>query len=165
MVIARLVSGDRRTIAGTVYGTIVILSILAAGAKAYEHQLWRLAAILAVSAVVLWLAHVYAHGLGESLKLGRRLTGREFATIVRREYSIVLAAVLPVTAVALGALNVVQDRTAVAVAFAVGVLTLAAQGLRYAQLEHLSRRGRVLAVAVNLAFGLALVAAEAFLAH
>ncbi len=38
----RYLLGDRRTIAGTVYGTIVVLSVLAAGARTYEHHLWRL---------------------------------------------------------------------------------------------------------------------------
>jgi len=70
--------GDRERIAGTVYGTIIVMSILAAGAKPYEHQLWRLVAIAAVSVVVLWLAHVYSHGLAESLQLGRRSQSPSF---------------------------------------------------------------------------------------
>ncbi|MBV9415311.1 MAG: hypothetical protein JO363_10070, partial [Solirubrobacterales bacterium] len=57
----RYLLGHRATIAGTVYGTIVVLSVLAAGAHAYEHRLWRLASISATSAVVLWVAHVYSH--------------------------------------------------------------------------------------------------------
>ncbi len=60
----RLILGDRQRIAGTVYGTIIVTSVLAAGAKSYEHQLWRLVAIAAVSVVVLWFAHVYSHALG-----------------------------------------------------------------------------------------------------
>ena len=66
--------GDRQTIAGTVYGTIIVMSGLAAGAHAYEHHLWRLVVLAGGSAVVLWPAHVYSHGLGESLALGRRVT-------------------------------------------------------------------------------------------
>jgi hypothetical protein len=54
----RLILGDRQRIAGTVYGTIIVMSVLAAGAKSYEHQLWRLVAIAAVSVVVLWFEHV-----------------------------------------------------------------------------------------------------------
>ena len=42
-------------------------------------------------------------------------------------------------------------------AFGVGVATLTAQGVRYARLEHMSRVGALLTVAVNLVFGLALV--------
>jgi hypothetical protein len=92
----RYLLGDRAAIAGTVYGTIVVLSVVAAGAKTYEHQLWRLGSIAAISAVVLWVAHVYSDALGESLAVGRRITFSEILGIARREYAIVLAAVLPV---------------------------------------------------------------------
>jgi hypothetical protein len=109
----RLVVGDRSTIAGTVYGTIIVMSVLAAGAKAYEHQLWRLVVLVGVTSVVIWLAHIYAHGLAGSLTLGRRLTTSELASIARREYSVLAAAVLPVVAVALGAVGILAPRTAV----------------------------------------------------
>jgi hypothetical protein len=157
--------GDRRTIAGTVYGTIVVLAVLAAGAKAYREHLWRLDVIAAGSTLVLWLAHVYSDGLGESLNLGRRLTVKELAEIGRREYSIVAAAVLPLAAVTLGALHVLPGATAVFVAFAIGVVTLTAQGVRYAQLENLSRPAAALTIGVNLAAGLSLVALEALVSH
>jgi hypothetical protein len=117
----KLVLGSRERIAGTVYGTIVALASLTAGASANEHDLWQLDAILGVSVLVLWVAHVYAHGLGESLDSGRRLTAAELGAIARREFSIPLAAVLPMTAVALGALNVFRDRTALWVALGAGV--------------------------------------------
>ena len=77
----RLVFGSRRSIAGTVYGTIVVLAALAAGGKAFEHDLWHLAAIVVVTVLVLWIAHVYAHGLGESLEAGRRLDVAELGAI------------------------------------------------------------------------------------
>jgi hypothetical protein len=161
----RLVLGEPGRVAGTVYGTIIVMSVLAAGAKAFEHRLWRLLVIAGVSVVVLWLAHVYAHGLEESLKIGRRVTMDELASIARREYSVVAAALLPLAAVALGATGVLQERTSVVLALWLGVVTLAAQGLRYAQLERLSRGATVLTVGLNLAIGLGLVALEAFVAH
>jgi hypothetical protein len=61
-----LILGHARTIAGTVYGTIAVLAVLAAAARSYEHMLWRLVALTSVTAVVLWLAHVYAHGVGRA---------------------------------------------------------------------------------------------------
>ncbi|HVD49128.1 MAG TPA: hypothetical protein VNB50_03770, partial [Gaiellaceae bacterium] len=67
--LSQLVFGSRRTIAGTVYGTIVVLASLAAGGVAFKHQLWHLAAIVVVTVLVLWIAHVYSHGLGESLQV------------------------------------------------------------------------------------------------
>jgi hypothetical protein len=103
-----LVLGTRERIAGAIYGTIVVLAALTAGATAYEHDLWRLGAIVSASVLVLWVAHVYAHGVGESLTLGRRLTGAELQAIAGRELSIALAAVLPLAAVALGALGVIE---------------------------------------------------------
>jgi hypothetical protein len=157
--------GDRRTIAGTVYGTIVVLAVLAAGARAYRDHLWRLDVIAAGSALVLWMAHVYSDGLGESLNLGRRLSVTELTRIARREYSIVAAAVLPLVAITLGAIHVLSSGTAIFVAFAVGVVTLTAQGIRYAQVEDLSPPAAALTVALNLAAGLALVALEALVSH
>src|SRR5262245_42318177 len=104
-----LVLGNPERIAGAVYGTIVVLAALTAGATAYAHDLWRLGAIVGASVLVLWVAHVYAHGLGESLTLERRLTGAELRAIAGRELSIALAAVLPLGAIALGALGLLED--------------------------------------------------------
>ena len=61
------------------YGTIVVLAVLAAGAKAYRENLWRFDVIAAGSTLVLWMAHVYSDGLGESLNLERRLTAAELS--------------------------------------------------------------------------------------
>jgi hypothetical protein len=161
----RFALGDRRTIAGTVYGTIIVMSVLAAGAKSYEHQLWQLLLIAGVTAVVLWLAHVYSRGLGESVNIGRRLTIAELSSIARREYSIVAAAILPLAAVALGVAGVLPPGTAVRVGLWIGVVALAAQGIRYARVERLSRTATIVTVGLNLAIGLGLVALEIWVSH
>ena len=161
----RFVLGERRTIAGTVYGTIIVMSVLSVGAREFQHRLWQLDALVAVSAIVLWVAHVYSHGLGESLSLGRRLTLAELRDIAQREYAIILAAALPVVAITLGAIGLVGDHAAVRAALGLGIITLAAQGVRYARLERLSRFGTIVTVSVNLALGLTIVAMEVFVAH
>ncbi len=161
----RFLLGDRRRISGTVYGTIIVMSVLAAGSRAYQHELWRLLAIVAVTVVVLWLAHVYAHGLGESLELGRRVTLGELRSIAGREYSIVAAAVLPLISLALGVAGVLPNRSAVLLALWLGVVALTVQGVRYARLERLSRGAAVATVAMNLAIGLGLVALEVWISH
>ena len=147
------------------YGTIVVLASLTAGETVSEHDLWRLNAIVAVSVLLLWVAHVYSDGLGESIHAGRRLTAGELARIARREFSIPLAALFPMCAVALGALGVFRERTALWLAVALGVATLTAQGLRYARLERLSRHATIFTVALNVALGLAIVALKAFVTH
>jgi hypothetical protein len=161
----RLVLGDPETIAGTVYGTIIVMSVIAAGSHAYEHHLWRLVALAGGTAVVLWLAHVYSHGLGESLSLGRHITVDEVASIARREFAVIAAAIIPLAALALGAVDVLAQRTAVQLALWLGVAALAAQGIRYARLEHLSPGATLITIGLNLAIGLALVALEVLIAH
>jgi hypothetical protein len=163
--LSRLVQGHPETIAGTVYGTIVVLSMLTAGAADYARDPWRLVAIVASGTIVLWAAHVYSHGLGESAKANRRLDAPEIAGIARRESSILLASILPATAIALGALGVVSARLALWVAFGTGVATLTLQGMRYARLERLGPAGTGLTIAVNLLFGLVFVGLKALLAH
>jgi hypothetical protein len=164
-VIRRFVFGSRTTIAGTVYGTIIVLAVIAAGGRAFEHDLWQLVAIVVTTAVVLWLAHVYAHGLAESLEAGRRLTRAELRAVARRELAVVLAAIGPTAALVLGAAGLLAGRTAEWLAFGVGVVTLAVQGLRYARVERLGGRGALVAVAVNVTLGLALVFLEVLVSH
>ena len=161
----KLALGSRERIAGSVYGTIVVLAVLAEGATAYEHQLWKLEAIAAASVLILWIAHAYAHGLGESLRLGRRLTRPERLAIVGRELAIPIAAVLPLLAVAVGAFRAVADTTAIWVAVGLGVVTLMVQGLRYARLEQLGWAGTAVSVAVNLGFALLIVALKILVSH
>jgi hypothetical protein len=163
--LTQLVFGSRRTIAGTVYGTIVVLASLAAGGKAFEHDLWHLAAIVVTTVLVLWIAHVYAHGLGESLQVSRRLDAAELGAVAGRELAIPLAAVAPTAMLALGALGLFRGSTAVWLAVGICVATLAVQGLRYAWLEHLGRLGTLAAVALNLTLGLAIVALKVVVAH
>lgn len=165
MKLGRLLHGHTETIAGTVYGTIVVLSMLTAGAASYEEDPWRLVAIMVSGTVGLWAAHVYSHGLGESVRVRRRLAPHELMAIARREGSILLAAVLPAAAVTLGAADVISESFALWLAFGLGVAALTAQALRYAHLERLSRVGTATAVAVNLVFGLMFVALKALLAH
>jgi hypothetical protein len=158
------VLGTSESIAGTVYGSIVVMGAIVAGAHGVEN-LWRLDLVVGGTVVVLWLAHVYAHGLGESIQLQRRLDRAEFATVARRELAIALAAVVPLIMIALGAAGVLAKPTAVWLALAVGLFTLTAQGYRYARLEELSRWEMVVSVALNLGLGLAIVGLKVVVGH
>ena len=111
------------------------------------------------------MAHVYAHGLGESLHTGRRLDAAELAAVARRELAIPLAAVAPAGVLVLGAVGLFGARTTVWLAFGLGVATLAVQGLRYAWVERLGRWGTLAAVALNVALGLVLVSLEVLVSH
>jgi hypothetical protein len=160
-----LVVGSRDTIAGTVYGAIVVLSVLTAGAPAFEHGNWHLLAVLGVTVLVFWTAHVYTHVIGESLQEGHRLERRQVIAIARRELAIPLAAVLPMTMVGLGVVGAIGASTALWLAAGISVATLTIQGIRYARLERLSRTGTIVSVAINLSLGLALVVLKVVVTH
>ena len=134
-------------------------------AYATQKQPWRLAGIVASAAVVLWVAHLYAHGLSESIVKNRRLTRDELGALFGRELGILLAAAAPTAALVLGALGVFHETTAIWIALGVGLVTLAAEGIRFARLERLGPMGTVVAMAINLALGLVVVALKVLVAH
>ncbi len=151
-------------IASTVYGTIVVMATLTA-AYAGQKDPWTLAGIVASASVVLWFAHLYAHGLSESIVRNRRLARDELRALFGSELGILLAAIVPTTALVLGAVGVFRETTAVWLAIGVGLATLGAEGFRFARLEHLDRAQTVAAMGINLAVGLLIVAMKVLVAH
>jgi hypothetical protein len=163
-VVGRVLAGGDRGIGATVYGTVVALAALAAGAV--EHlSPDKLAVVVASTAGVIWVAHVYAHGLGESIERERRLNCRELAAIAGRELPILAAAAAPTSMLILGAVGLVQESTDIWIAFAVGLGALAAQGRRYARVENLGPLGTAAIVASNLALGGMVVGLKLLVTH
>jgi hypothetical protein len=162
--VRRMLSSAPHEIAGLVYGTIVTMGALAAGSQT-ETDPWRLAAVVAATVLVLWIAHVYSDALAETIATGHRLDRAEFADVARRELSIPLAALGPVIALALGALGVLRESTALWVAFGIGLGTLFVEGIRYAGVEQLGRLAKVLTVALNVSLGLVIVVLKVALSH
>lgn len=155
----------RPRLAGFIYGTILALSVLVTGARAFPDEPGHVAALVAVTCGVFWVAHVYAHGLGHSVMHDEHLSLAELRRIARREGSIVEAAVPPIAALLLGAIGILSARAAVWLAFSLGLVVLAVQGLAFARFEHLGRPATALVVGVNLALGLVLVALKLVVTH
>ena len=165
-------SGKRRDrsaigarLGGFTYGTIIALAVLVSGVKAFPGDAGRIAALVAVSSAVLWLAHVYSHGLAESVAKDQRLSPAELRLLVRREGAIVEAAVPPLAALLLGAFGLVSTKTAVWIALCFGLAVLAVQGVVFARVERLGAAATLLVVAANLGLGLVFVALKLLLTH
>src|SRR4029077_14363195 len=109
--------GER--LAGVIYGTIVVLSVVVAGAKAYPESPGHVVALVAITAVVFWLAHVYSFSLGDTVAHGEHLSFAEFRRIARREAAMIAAAVPPVAALLLGEVGALSAAAAYWVALAV----------------------------------------------
>jgi hypothetical protein len=143
--------GRGRGIAGTVYGTVVVMSAIVAAAA--DHRDWELVTVVGSTALVIWIAHVYAHGVGESIGQNRRLDGPELRGIIGRQLPILAAAVAPVVVLASGAADILQESRATWLALGIGLLTLGIEGARYAHVERLGGLGTIATIAVNLALG------------
>ena len=83
--------------------------------------------VVATTSGVIWLAHVYAHCLGESIELGHRLDWAEFSAIGGRELPILSAAAAPISVLLLGALGIVGETPDMWLAFGLGFVALALQ--------------------------------------
>ncbi len=162
--VRRLLVGSRRSIGGTVYGTIVVMGAIAAGSHG-DPDAWSLATVVSATVIVLWIAHVYAHALEETIRQGRRLDVTELVRVGGHELAIPLAAVGPVGALVLGALGIFSESTAVWLAMGLGVATLGLQGVRYARVETLGPLATCISIALNLSIGLLIVGLKAALGH
>jgi hypothetical protein len=155
--------GER--LGGFIYGTIVVLAVVVAGARAYQHEAGNIAALAAASVVALWLAHVYAHGVAHSVSRREHLSVAELGRIARREGSIVEAALPPIGALLLGAVGLVSTKGAVWLALGLGLVVLAAQGVAVARIERLGWLGTLGVVTANLGLGLLLIGLKLVVTH
>ena len=114
---------------------------------------------------MIWLAHVYAHALGESIERGHRLDWAECKSIAAHELPILVAAAAPISVLLLGALGIVKEATDIWLAFGLGFVALAAQGARYARAERLGAAGLAAVIALNLALGGLVVALKVLVSH
>jgi hypothetical protein len=155
--------GER--LAGVIYGTIVVLSVVVAGARAYPSSPGHVAALATVTAVVFWLAHVYSFSLAHSVAHSEHLSFASVRRIAWREAPLVGAAVPPVAVLVLGALGVFEATTAYWVALGVGLAVLAAQGILFARIERLGALATTAVVAVNVGLGVLLIALKILVGH
>jgi hypothetical protein len=161
--IGRAALGER--LGGFVYGTIVVLAVVVAGAKAYPDQPGYVAGLVAITTGVFWLAHVYSHALAHSVSRDVRLSLSELRQIARREAALIEAGALPVAALLLGAIGILAADTAVWLALGLGLAVLAAEGFVFARAERLGLLGSLGVVAANLTLGLLVVAMKLIVTH
>ena len=161
--VGRVAQGER--LGGFIYGTIVVLAVVVAGARAYPHGSGHIAALVVATTIAFWLAHVYSHALAHSVGQDKHLSLGELRYIARREASIIEAALPPVAALVLGAVGVLSPHTAVWVAFVLGLVVLAAEGIVVARVERLGWLGTIAVVAGNVSLGLVLVALKLAVSH
>lgn len=155
--------GER--LGGYIYGEIVVLATIVAGAQAYRHGAGHIAALVLITTVVFWLAHVYADALADSIRKGQHLTWTELREIAGRESSIIEAAFTPVLLLVLGSIGVFSVHLAIWLAFIAGLAVLVTEGFVFARAEKLGAVGTIVIVGANLAMGLLLVGLKLWVSH
>jgi hypothetical protein len=152
-------------LAGAVYGAILVTSVIAAASAEKGLSLGLLVLTVTVTILVFWLAHVYARALAHSVTAGTRVTWPELRGLAAHEWPLLQAAIPSIALLVFGWLGLYDRSTALWLAVASGVALLVAWGFVYARAEGLGPAGTTLAVSINTAFGLAVVALKAFVSH
>src|SRR5262245_25889829 len=142
---------------GFIYGTVVTMSVIVAGVKAYPGAPGRIAVLVLGTTIVFWLAHVYAHGVSYSVGRDEHLSLAVLGDIARQEASIVEACVPSVAALLAGWFGLFSARVSIWLALALGLGVLAVQGFRFARAERLNWVGTVIVLALNVGLGLLLI--------
>jgi hypothetical protein len=139
--------------------------VLVGGAKAYPHHASKIVVLLAVTAVVFWLAHVYAHSLAHVVAEDEHLSFAELRRIGRHESSIIEAAIPPLVPLLLAAFGLISTKAGVWIAYGLGLAVLMASGLIFARVERLGWPATLVVVALNVALGVILVALKLVVTH
>jgi hypothetical protein len=140
-----------------VYGLILATSVISVSWEQHRSDAGPVALTVLVTAVVFWLAHVYAHTLGRDVSLARTPARAELREALRHHWSLVEVVMPLVLVLGLGAIGVISDRAALVGATAIGLIELAAAG-GYAAMARGAGPGRtVISAAISLALGLMVV--------
>jgi hypothetical protein len=144
--------------ARAIYGTILVMAVITALSHDDSVKSAELIAGVLATTFVFWIAHVYAEVLGQRVEgeAGRFSFGN-VAVAARGEWPLVEASLLPVLALLLGVVGVVETNTAVGIAIGAGVVELFGYGIAAGRRLRLSLRATIAVALVNGALGLVIV--------
>ena len=144
-------------IAEAIYGLILSTAVVAAVSEDEDIDVGYVFVTVAVTAVVFWVAHVYAHFTAARMVDGAGVSGEERSRILRRQAPLMLGAVPALAALAVGWVGLISTETAVDLAIGLGVAALASCGFVMARRAQLSPLWTILVTAFSGALGLVMV--------
>ncbi len=144
-----------------IYGLILATSVIAVSREYDPSNAGRIGVTVLVTAVVFWLAHIYARGLAYSLRHHRMLNRSEVREVLRHDWPLVEATVPPVLILGLGALDIVPDQTAILAAMLAALVELAAVGAYVARTSGAGLPGTVVSAFIAVTLGSAVVLLKA----
>ena len=140
-----------------VYGLILATAVIAISRESDPSDAGQAAISTLVTALVFWLAHVYARLLGTAVSQDQGLTRAGVARAAREHWSLVEVAIPLVLILGLGAIGAIPERAALVAATILALVELAATGA-YAAIRHgAGPGGTLLSAAFALMLGLFVV--------
>lgn len=142
--------------AGAIYGTIVSMAVIATSSKDPSLGPVVIAAWAAGTAVVFWLAHVYADIVAQGYARPREARSKAKAAL-RREWPLVQGAMVPSIAIMLTVLTPMDTDSSTWVGVGAGVVVLFAAGVLIGRRDQMSWGRRLIVGCINASFGLIIV--------
>lgn len=147
-----------------IYGLVLATSVIAVSQQYESKRAGAVAVTVLVTSIVFWLAHVYARILARATARDRWPTRAEMREVMRHDWPLVEVALPLVLVMMLGAVGVLADRMAVALAVGLALTELALVGAYAAATSGARLPTVVLSSAVAVALGSVVVLLKA-LAH
>jgi hypothetical protein len=151
--------------AESIYGTLLVMTVVVGVAVSPHAGLLKGAAAVVLTALVFWLAHVYAHALQRRYELRRRLRSDELRRLAGGQWPLVTSGLPPAAALVVCAVLDVKTATGFWVALWVGVGSLFLWGVRWTRQEGGSVPAMVAAGSINVLFGLLVVVLKLLVQH
>jgi hypothetical protein len=140
-----------------IYGLILATSVIAVSAEYASSNAGLVGLTVLVTGVVFWMAHVYARVLAGSITDHRTPNRADVSEAVRHDWPLVEVTVPLVLVLALGALDVVPDKTAILAATLAVLAELAAAGAYAARASGAGLGGTVASALIAVSLGGAVV--------
>jgi hypothetical protein len=147
--------------AGAIYGTILSMAVISTASKDPALGPLEIAGWAAATALVFWIAHVYATFV--TAGFARPSEAKEvLKQAMKREWPLVQGSLIPAAAMLLAPLGLVSTESATYVAVWVGVLVLFVSGLAIGSREDLTWRRRLTIGVINALIGMLIVSLKIF---
>lgn len=155
---ARHVAGGVN-VGSAVYGTIVAIAVIGAWYADPSSGALETLTSVAATLVVFWIAHAYAHVVGQGLPLDRAASSH-IVSALRHDWPITQAGILPIMVLGMGALNIIDERLSLLGAMASGVIMLMVFSIAMARRAGRSWLQSLLLATVFVSLGIVVAALE-----
>jgi hypothetical protein len=147
------IARERSRIAAAIYGTILVLAVLSYLSEDDQLGDGDIAIAMVTTAIAYFSAHIYVDYLSARMTGARERTLVLFREVVREEWPLLQATLVPGIPLLLGAFGVYSKETGVDLALGVAFVDLVGWGYAAGRRSYKSRLGAIGSACVAIALG------------